>query len=393
MTNIDILLITDKLSLIDNMSVILSSVQEFTVMSAALFESRSLSLCLLIAFISLLNACAEARVELAPAASAPAVTVRAAPVQLRNNAEVLRFASVARARQRANLTFQVGGVIASRQVEIGQSVSTNQVLAELYNPQLTPARDAARARAEQLQSDSRQALRDLERIAQLHERGVVPIQDLEQQRSRVEGLESAIANALATLDQTERMNRESSLRAPFGGNIEAVLFEPGEFVQPGQAVMRLAAGEGLEVQVQVPAHLLAGLSVGDTVPVWSSLTDIQLSGVVSEIAQGSSGNNALYPVIVSLPPIDLRSGDALEVGIQRQRQPELTIPMTAIMRTAGGLMVFQLTGDRVRRVPVNVLQLQGEYALIEPGLLSASDSVIYAGLTRLADGDRVEVLP
>jgi RND family efflux transporter MFP subunit len=362
-------------------------------MSAALFNPRWLPLSFLIIFISLLNACTEARPELISTGTSAVVTVRAAPVQLRNSDEVLRFASVARARQRANLTFQVGGVIASRQVEIGQRVSANQVLAQLYNPQLTPARDAARARVEQLQSDSRQALRDLERIAQLHERGVVPIQDLEQQRSRVEGLESAIANASATLEQTERLNRESSLRAPFDGNIEAVLFEPGEFVQPGQAVMRLAAADGLEVEVQVPAHLLTGLSPGTAVPVWSSLTGRQLDGTVTEIAQGSSGNNALYPVIVSLTQLDLRSGDALEVGIRRQRQAELTIPMTAIMRTAEGLMVFQLSGDRVNRVPVNILQLQGEYALIEPGVLNASDSVVYAGLTRLADGDQVEVLP
>jgi len=362
-------------------------------MSPPLLTLRSLPLWLLAAFIGLLNACAEARPDAVLVESLSAVTVRAAPVQLRSSDEVLRFASVARARQRANLTFQVGGVIANRQVQIGQLVSSNQVLAELYNPQLTPARDAARARVEQLQSDSRQALRDLQRIAQLHERGVVPIQDLEQQRSRVEGLESAIANALATLEQSERLNQESSLRAPFDGNIEAVLFEPGEFVQPGQAVMRLAAGVGLEVEVQVPAHLLAGLSPGAAIPVWSSLSGIQLSGTVTEIAQGSSGNNALYPVIVSLPQLDLRSGDALEVGIRRQRQPQLTIPMTAIMRTAEGLMVFQLTGNRVSRVPVNVLQLQGEYALIESGVLTASDSVIYAGLTRLADGDQVEVLP
>ena len=72
--------------------------------------------------------------------------------------------SVARARQRANLTFQVGGVIASRTVEIGQQVTQGEELAQLYNPQLLPARDAASARLEQLESDNRQAVLDLERI-------------------------------------------------------------------------------------------------------------------------------------------------------------------------------------------------------------------------------------
>ncbi len=356
----------------------------------AFFSTRFIPILVLL----LLAACAEVASEnnADTVATATAVPVRVAQVELLDSDAVLRFASVARARQRANLTFQVGGVIASRAAEIGQHVTQGEELAKLYNPQLLPARDAASARLEQLQSDNRQALRDLQRIQQLQERGALPIQDLEQQRSRIESLQAAIANASATLEQAERMSQESILRAPFAGSIEAVLLESGEFAQAGQVVIRMSADDSLEVEAQVPAHLLAGLSPGDAVAVWSSLTGMQMEGIITEIAQTSSGNSALYPVIVGIEQHGLRSGDAVEVGIRRLRRPELAIPMTAVMRSAEGLAVFQLIDNRVRRVPISIRELLGEYAVLEQGSLTAEDRVIYAGLTRLADGDLVEVL-
>jgi len=350
----------------------------------------------LLVVLSLLQACSRAQsLDEPPDSVISAVPVRVAPVELRAGTEVLRFASVARVRQRANLTFQVAGVIAEREVEIGQEVAQGQVLVRLYNPQLLPARDAAQARLDQLHSELKQARRDLERTQTLNEEGVLPIRDLEQQRSRVEGLESALANARANLEQAEQLSRESSLRAPFAGHIEEVLLEPGEFVQAGQPVLRLAAREGLETEVQVPAHLLTGLNVGEVVPVWSTLSGEQFEGVVSEIAMGSSGSGALYPVLVSLsgPALStLRTGAALEVGINRQRAEQLLIPLNAVMRSAEGLTVFRVVGDRVSRVPITVGQIQGDYVVVEQGPLSQHDAVVYAGLTRLAEGDRVEVL-
>lgn len=322
-----------------------------------------------------------------------AIPVRVAAVQQMVNDETLRFAGVARARQRAALTFQVGGVIQSRNVEIGQTVAAGDVIARLYNPQLEPSRDAARSRLEQLRTDAAQAARDLDRVRQLHERGVSPIQDLEQQIARLESLNAAINNAEATLQQTEQLLAESTLRAPFAGTIEAILLEPGEFAQAGQAVVRLSASDGMEIEARVPAQLLDGLEAGQTLTVISSLGGQTHEGEILEIGRSSSGNTALYPLVVSLNNTDIRAGDAMEVAIPRRRDPVLVVPMTAIMRSADGLVSFQVINNAVTRVPVQVSQLMGDQAIIADGSLRPGDSVVYAGLTRLADGDRVEVLP
>lgn len=324
-----------------------------------------------------------------------AIPVRVARVGSQSQEQTLRFAGVSRPRQRANLSFQVGGTIEARFAEIGEQVKAGEIIARLYNPQLGPASQAAEARLAQLINDAEQLERDLQRLQRIYEQNLLAIQDLEQQRTLLRSTQSAIDNARAVVAQNLQLQRESELRAPFDGRIEQVLLEPGEFAQPGQPVLRMSAEGGLEVEVRVPPHLLYGLALGDPVPVWHGLDGGKYGGTISEIGEASSGTSTLYPLVVSLGSTGLRSGEPLEVGVRLQRPVnELSVPLAAIMRSAQGLTVFRLvSGDRVERVPVTVTRITGDQVLLSPGSLQDGDSVVYAGLTRLAEGDTVTVLP
>lgn len=342
---------------------------------------------------TILSGCGSEGSATAAASAVRTISVRAAMVEHGGQVEPLRFAGVVRARQRAALTFQVGGVLQERTVELGQQVEAGQLLARLYNPELIPARDAAKGRLAELKAQTAQAQRDLERAEQLFERGVVSVQEREQRKASLDALRAGVASAEALLRQSEQMSGESALRAPFAGSIEAVEVEPGEFVAPGQPVMRLAAAGGQEVEVRVPAQLLDGLEVGASVPVWHSLSGSESAGRIAEIGLGSSVGGALYPLVVSLDETAARSGDGVEVGLVRPGRDELTVPVSSVMRSATGLSVFRVEGDEVRRVPVEIASLQGERAVLNGSQLTVGDRVVYAGITRLADGDRVELLP
>ena len=347
-----------------------------------------------------LSACSESAevAEMAAEETSAAIPVRVATVERRSDDELLRFSSTSRVRQRASLTFQVGGVIETRSVEIGEQVSAGQTLMTLYSPALQPAAQAAQFRLEQIQADKTQSDRELERLKTLYERGVIPMQELEQQATRSESLVSAVNNARATAEQAESLLRESQLIAPFSGSVEQILVEPGEFAQPGQAVLRIASADQLEAEIRVPAHLTESLMPGQELTAWRSLgstdaTDAVMPAIILEIGQSSTGQNSLYPVVVSLPDRQIRTGEALEIGVPRRSESALVIPMSAVMRSADGLTVFQHINNRVTRVAIEVEQLQGEFAVIKPGALQEGAQIVYAGITRLAEGDQIEVLP
>lgn len=325
------------------------------------------------------------------------IPVRVTAVQIRPDEEMLRFAGVSRVRQRADLTFQVSGVIQNRNVEIGDQVVAGQTLITLYSPSLQPAFDAARHRLAQLQADQLQAGKELERLQTLYDRGVIPLQELEQQNTRVSSFASAVSNAEATLEQTRSLLQEADMTAPFNATVEELLLEPGEFVQAGQPVIRIASPTRLETEIRIPAHLTEGLSIGQRLPVWNSLSGNSdeggLTASIVEIGRSSTGQSALYPVVLALAENSVKTGEALEIGVPRRNQQALVIPMSAVMRSADGLTVFLSKNNRVERAEVEIEQLQGEYAVIKPGTLTEGMQIVYAGITRLADGDLIEVLP
>ncbi|MBY5936617.1 efflux RND transporter periplasmic adaptor subunit [Marinobacter nauticus] len=305
----------------------------------------------------------------------------------------LRFSGIVRAAQRATLTFQVSGTLKERPVELGQTVKPGDVLARLYNPALEPARDSAAARLEELRTQFEQAQREWERSSRLHQRGVVSEQTLEQIAARRDSLRASMATAEASLAEATRLLEESVLKAPFAGQVEALLVERDEFVGAGQPVMRLSSPLGREVEVRVPAHLLGHVRIGQELPVWlvQDRNREPATGTVVEIAQGSSIRGELHPVLVSLPPNSLSSGEPVEVGIAPVRESAITVPLLAVVRDSTGTSVFRVQDQVAQRVPVEVDRVIGERVMVHPGALSPGDQVVYAGMTRLVDGDTVEV--
>lgn len=355
------------------------------------------ALVLALAVIPLLLAGCKAS-DVSSEAQEPAVAVRVAEVTGgatggENRDLPLRFSGIVRATQRATLTFQVSGTLRERAVELGQKVQAGEVLARVYNPALEPARDSALARLEELRTQYRQAEREWERSSRLHERGVVSEQGLEQLAARRDALEASVATAQAALAEATRLLEESSLRAPFSGRVEALLVERDEFVAAGQPVMRLSSPEGREVEVRVPAYLLDHVSLEQTLPVWSVQDRSQppQTGSVVEIAQAGAVRGELHPVLVSLPVNTLEPGEPVEVGITPVRPSGLTVPLLSVVRHADGTSVYRVRDKQARRVAVEVDRVVGERVVIRSGELNPGDQVVYAGMTRLADGDAVEV--
>ncbi|ONF43201.1 efflux transporter periplasmic adaptor subunit [Marinobacter lutaoensis] len=332
--------------------------------------------------------------EVDAGSQAPAVSVRVAEVTAADTQGVpLRFSGIVRASQRATLTFQVSGTLKARAVELGQGVAAGEVLARVYNPALEPARDSARARLDELTAQYEQAGREWERASRLHQRGVVSEQNLEQIAARRDALKASVATAEAALAEASRRLEESALRAPFAGRVEALLVEKGEFVAAGQPVMRLSSPAGQEVEIRVPAYLLEQIRLGQSVPVWPvqdrSLPPV--TGAVVEIAQASAIRGELHPVLVRLPEAALSSGQPVEVGIRPRYRGALTVPLLAVVRDVDGTRVFRVRGRRAERVPVAVERVVGERVVVRSETLQAGDRVVYAGMTRLVDGDAVEV--
>ncbi len=107
------------------------------------------------------------------------------------------FAAEVRARSESRLGFRVGGKIARRSVELGDSVRAGQVLAQLDAQDLKLGQDAARAALAAAQSNADQAAADAKRYRELKEQGFIGAAELERREAALKAAQAALDQARA----------------------------------------------------------------------------------------------------------------------------------------------------------------------------------------------------
>lgn len=336
----------------------------------------------------------------ASAASADALAakvrgVRVAEVQLESAEQHLVFPGITRAANHARVTFLVSGSLRALPLTLGQKVAKGDLLAELYNPQLLPAFNAADAQVNELDARINQLRKDLTSTRALNKAGALSDNDLEQLETQLVSLDASRNTAAAKRAEAEKLLGETELRAPYAAVVEELFVEQGEFIGAGQPVVGLS-GEGvLEVEIKVPELVLPHLSAGDTVQVHLPFyKQLQLSGEIIELGRSTSGQGQLFPVVIALPATEgFNAGVTAEVRVEMTQEPQLTLPVRAVIDTGDGqTKVYVLRDGIVQQTAVTVVSLLGSKVTIAAGAVAAGAQVVVAGQHILADGDAVKVL-
>jgi multidrug efflux system membrane fusion protein len=248
----------------------------------------------------------DAPVADAPAAPAPVAvatrTSRAEPVtltfQAEGQAQPDRDTMI-----RAEASGDVGEVLALR----GARVEEGTVIARLTTARLEA--DLARAREELAR-----ARREFDNAEQLLERGVATADRVSQARAGLAAAEAQVAGAETALDGAE-------IVAPFGGRLETMTLDAGEFVQAGAEVARLVDNTPLTVAIQVPQQALGQIEDGQPATV-RFITGEEAEGRVTFVGSAAAAETRTFLAEIEVPNPD----GAVPAGISA----EIVIPVGAV---------------------------------------------------------------
>jgi RND family efflux transporter MFP subunit len=320
--------------------------------------------------------------------------VKVAEVSTLAAAREVRISGITRAGRRATLSFLVSGTLVERPVELGEAVRAGQVLARLSNPGLQPAVASAGARLRELDARVEQLERDLRRAKDLRGQGLISQGELERIETDRDATTALRDLAAANLAEARNQLDEATLRAPFDASVDAVLFEPGEFVAPGQPVVQLSAAGELEVELAIPESLIDRFAPGLEVMLsMSFLDERQVPGEVTHVGDSGGVPGGLFPVEIRLSDEPgLRPGMTVELILPIRAKSGLAVPLAAILDPGTGRpRVFRVSADTVEPVFVTVGQLFGDLVEVK-GLLQPGDQVVITGVSSLTPGQHVEVL-
>lgn len=315
--------------------------------------------------------------------------------------------------QETTLFPRANGYISKWNVDIGDRVKSDDILAEIDTPELDQELRQARAQLEQLRASVVQAKANSEfskqalaRYEQLTPAGLASEQDLEKQRaqSAVDSASISVAAAnveaqKANIDRITKLKSFAKVKAPFNGIVTSRSVDIGALMTAGNGspMFKVTATDPVRVFVQVPQDAAPSLHR-------DLIAKVTIREYAGRVFQGgvTRTSGALDPasrtmtveVRIANPKNELLTGMFAQVSFDLPFPHKVyEVPATALRDDASGLHVAIVRDDNtLHLVPVSIERDTGATIEIASGL-DGSERVVRLVRAELVEGTKVEVLP
>ncbi|GLH74147.1 MexH family multidrug efflux RND transporter periplasmic adaptor subunit [Geothrix limicola] len=315
----------------------------------------------------------------------PPQVVSAAPAKEEAWQPALRAVGTIRARQGADLAFEVAGVVVSIDAKAGSEVRAGQPLVSLND-------DTEAGQLRQLQAAAALAKATLRRAKEQFEAKTISPADFESAEADFKAKEAAVQAQTAVV-------AKKHLVAPFAGRVGIVNTSPGAYLNPGTPVLTLQQLDQVYLDFFLPQRDVVNVRLGQRVDAsLDAFPGRTFSGKVSAVNPKVEGNtrNVQVEATFANPGRLLVPGmfvnATLDVGT---RQMHLTLPQAAVTYNPYGAIVFVVKGDKAsgskaQQVFVTTGESRGDQVAILKGL-KAGDLVVTSGSLKLRNGTPVVV--
>src|SRR5262245_24227194 len=357
----------------------------------SLFVPRNAALPVLV-LVTLLNACDEKQ-EAGEPAPRPVRTVTLAksesgvPVVLTGRIEAL---------DEAALGFRLSGRMIERNVSVGDRVEASQVLARLEALNEMNALRAAKPDLAAPQEKLVQGNNHFERQQTLLSQGWTTRANYDQAKRELRTAEAQVEAAEAQLKAAHDQVDFTELKADAEGVVTVIGAEPGEVVQAGQMIVRLARQGGRDGVFDVPAQVLRTAPSGPVVNVQlANDPTVTAVGHVRQVSPQADPVTRTFQVKVGLshPPEAMLLGAPVTGTVQMDAVPLIEIPASALTKSNGQPPVW--VGDpktlTVSARNVEISRFDPATVTISQGL-DEGDVVVTAGVQALHPGQKVRLL-
>jgi membrane fusion protein, multidrug efflux system len=296
----------------------------------------------------------------------------------------------------AALGFRISGRMIERNVRVGDRVQAGQVLAKLEALNELNALRAAKAELAAAQAKLTQVSNQFERQQTLLAQGWTTRANFDQAERELRTAEAQVDAAEAQLKSAQDQVDFTELSADAEGVVTAVGAEPGEVVQAGQMIIRVARKGGRDAVFDVPAQILRAAPSAPVIDVQlANDPSVKAVGHVRQVSPQADPVTRTFQVKVGLsnPPEAMLLGAAVTGSMQMDAVPLIEIPASALAKFDGHPAVWVVDPQTlaISARNVEILRFGPTTVTVSEGL-TEGDVVVTAGVQALHPGQKVRLL-
>ena len=321
-----------------------------------------------------------------PTITVSAITVKESPWQ-----ETIKQAGSLRAIRGVNVTTSLAGMVKAIYFTPGTDVKQGDLLVQLNA-------DAEMGQLESLEAQAANAKLIYERDKKQFEIQAVSKQTVETDLQNYKNFLGQVAEQKAIVDK-------KSIEAPFSGRVGINLVNPGQYLNPGDAVTSLQALDPIYADFYVPQQEIHKIKLREKVIITSdAFPGKQFQGMITarNPAIDVDTRNIQVEATLANPTLELIPGAFVNVevtvGVPKNF---LTLPQTAISYNPYGDLVFVVTKTKekdkndqfileVKQKFVELGETRGDQVQVLKGL-KAGETVVTSGQLKLKNGSHVTI--
>ncbi len=369
----------------------------------------------------------------AQAAAAPApIVVDTVKVEPREFSRTVEAVGTLDPNEEVTVSNQVEGIVERLFVDLGDSIRTGQVIAQLDTRELELAvhqqqaalqqelarlgladagdsvDEAATSQVRQAEATFAEAKIRLDRTKKLAAEGVVAKQQLDEQQARYDVAEAAVRSShetvrniratisarKAALALAEKKLADAKITAPITGFVKDRQVAQGQFLRSNSPVITIVQTSPLKLKVDVPESAVAFVRIGRPVQFRvEAFPDRIFEGRISRIAPSvdQQSRTLKLEALANNREGVLKPGFFARVAIQTDRMERaLVVPAESLVNFAGIEKVFVVDGGKVAERIVRSGTRLGDAIEIVEGLQDG-EVVAKSNLANLQQGREVSV--
>jgi membrane fusion protein (multidrug efflux system) len=305
----------------------------------------------------------------------PSATVTSAVASYQQWQPQLSAVGSLRAVRGVDVTTEVAGLVREIPFNSGQEVKAGQVLVRLND-------DSDRAQLASLQASA-----ELAQTVYKRDKAQFDIQAIA--KAQLDADAADLKSKRAQVDQQAALVDKKTIRAPFAGRVGITTVNPGQYINPGDAIVTLQAIDPIYADFYLPQQQLGQLQVGQSIVVdtnaYSSRTfDGKIRSINPRV--DNTTRNVQIEATVDNRERKLLPGMYANVKIDAGNvERYLTLPQTAITYNPYGATVFVVKPGEHKDAQGKVMPI-AQQVFVTPGPTRGDQVAILKGI---AEGTQV----
>ena len=299
--------------------------------------------------------------------------------------------------QKTILAFKYAGKIKSINFESGDFVKKGQVIATIDDKDYKVNLEAFSKKYEAAKAVAQNAEVQFSRAEKLYKGEALAKKDYDNALMQKNVAVSTFKEASAGLENARNTLNDTKIIAPYDGYIDKKIVEVGTVVPEGGPVISFISNEITDISVNASSKNIEYIKNANDIIFKDNSSEKTYPLKVKSIAQNPDTINLTYPVTFTFS--NLNEGEkclsgqtgTVTVNVKNNGNQEILIPLNAVFEDNGSNVYLFKNGIAVK-TPIEIGELKETDKISVVKGLKSGDKVIVAGVSKLADGEKVKLL-